>query len=241
MNAIPAGWRMLVHDQLPSTADCLREMAEAGEPERLAILALRQTAGRGTRGRAWDSPPGNLHLSILLRPQAPAREVPQWSLLAAVALHTALAPQSPALTLKWPNDLLLAGAKCAGILSEATLRPDGALDWLALGIGVNLASAPELPGRPTAALPPPALAPEAAAAAILAALDHWRAIQAASGFAPIRAAWLAAAHPIGTPLTVTTPNGGPLCGTFGGLDPSGALRLRTALGMETVAAGEIHP
>lgn len=239
MSDLPAGWRMLVHDQLPSTADLLRERAEAGEPERLAILARRQTAGRGTRGRSWESPPGNLSLSVLLRPAAPVREVPQWGLLAAVALHSALEPHAAGLCLKWPNDLLLGGAKCAGILAEAALSAEGRLDWLALGIGVNLAFAPEVPGRRTAALPPPALPPERAAAALLASLDHWRAVREAEGFAAIRRAWLERGPAPGTPTTVTGPRG-TVDGGFEGLDETGALRLRTATGMETVTAGDVH-
>lgn len=236
----PAGWRMLVHDQLPSTADALRQEAEGGAPERLAILARRQTAGRGTRGRAWESPPGNLYLSVLLRPAIPVREVPQWGLLAAVALHAALSPLAAGLSLKWPNDLLLGGAKCAGILSEAALRPDGALDWLAFGIGVNLAFAPEVPGRATSALPPPAILPEEAAVRLMASLDGWRAAMEREGFDTVRAAWLARGPAMGTPISVTAP-GGPLRGSFEGLDRSGALLIRTAGGMETVTAGDVHP
>jgi BirA family biotin operon repressor/biotin-[acetyl-CoA-carboxylase] ligase len=167
--------------------------------------------------------------------------VPQWALLAAVALHSALAPHAgPGLSLKWPNDLLFGGAKCAGILSEASLDPAGRLSWLAFGFGVNLAHAPAVPGRPTAALPAPALAPEAAAALIMVALDHWRAVRNERGFGPIRDAWLERGHPPGVMLTVTTPDG-PLAGHFDGLDEWGGLRLRTATGMETVMAGVVEP
>ncbi|WP_309228686.1 biotin--[acetyl-CoA-carboxylase] ligase [Roseomonas sp. KE2513] len=240
MSNLPAGWRMLVHDQLPSTADLLRQKAEGGAPERLAILARRQTAGRGTRGRTWESPPGNLYLSVLLRPTAPVREVPQWGLLAAVALHAAVSPFAAGLSLKWPNDLLLGGAKCAGILSEAALRPDGRLDWLAFGIGVNLAFAPEVPGRRTATLPAPVLPPEEAAARLMGSLDHWREVMETRGFAAIREAWLERGPPIGTPISVTAP-AGPLLGSFEGLDGTGALLISTAGGMETVTAGDVHP
>ncbi|MCR0982055.1 biotin--[acetyl-CoA-carboxylase] ligase [Roseomonas populi] len=239
MSTPPAGWRLLVHDQLPSTADVVRQRAEAGEGERLAVLAFRQTAGRGTHGRAWESPPGNLYLSVLLRPDATAREVPQWSLLAAVALHDALVPWAGAgLTLKWPNDLLLGGAKCAGILAEASLDAAGRLDWLAFGFGVNLAHAPEVPGRATAALPPPAPGPEEAAAAVMASLDRWRALRDAEGFELIRAAWLSRGHQQGAALTVTT-GGAPLAGLFEGLDETGALRLRTEAGLRTVITGQV--
>ncbi|MBP0493146.1 biotin--[acetyl-CoA-carboxylase] ligase [Roseomonas indoligenes] len=239
MSTAPAGWRLQVHDQLPSTADLIRRSAEDGEAERLAILARRQTAGRGTHGRSWESPIGNLYLSVLLRPTAPAREVPQWGLLAAVALYDALAPLAgPDLTLKWPNDVLIRGAKCAGILAEASLDARGWLDWLSFGFGVNLAHAPQLSGRRTAALPQPAPEPEVAAAAVLASLDRWRAVRETEGFEPIRVAWLARGHRPGVALTVTAA-GAPLAGLFDGLDDSGALRLRTERGLETVIAGQV--
>lgn len=241
MIPFPAGWRVLVHDQLPSTADFLRARAEEGEGDRFAVLARKQTAGRGTKGRSWASPIGNLYLSVLLRPASQAREVPGWGLLAAVALHATLAPYAgPGLTLKWPNDLLLNGAKCAGILSEASLAPSGALEWLALGFGVNLAHAPALPDRATAALPAPAPSPEEAAAALMASLDHWRTIREREGFEPVLRAWMERGHAPGTPLSVSGPCGS-LTGTFAGLDPWGGLRLSTATGMETVTAGEVRP
>lgn len=239
MTGIPAGWRLRIHDVLPSTADAIRALAEAGEPGGLAVLAFRQTAGRGTQGRGWESPPGNLFLSVLLRPDAPAREVPQWGLLAGVALHSALLEHAgPSLALKWPNDLLLDGVKCAGILAEGALAPSGRLDWLSFGFGVNLAYAPPVPGRATAALPPPAWAPEEAAAAILEEIDRWRAVLDGGGFAAIREAWLRAGHAPGAPMTVDSPRGR-IAGHFDGLDETGALRLRTAAGLETVMVGQV--
>jgi BirA family biotin operon repressor/biotin-[acetyl-CoA-carboxylase] ligase len=241
VNAAPAGWRLLVHEQLGSTSDLVRTRAEAGEPERLAVLARLQTAGRGTHGRAWESPRGNLHLSVLLRPDAAARETPQWSLLAALALHDALAPHAGAsLTLKWPNDLLLAGAKCAGILSEASIGADGRLAWLCIGFGANLAAAPEVPGRATAALPPPAPPPDLIAIALMKALDLWRRVWLLEGFSPIRDAWLERGPKLGAPLSVTAPQG-MLAGRFEGLDERGALLLRAGDGIRIITAGHVNP
>jgi BirA family biotin operon repressor/biotin-[acetyl-CoA-carboxylase] ligase len=230
-----------IHESLTSTSDLLRERAKGGAPDGLAILARRQTAGRGTSGRRWDSPPGNLHLSLLLRPGGPLRAAPHWALLAAVALAETLAPLLPdptALRLKWPNDLLLGEAKLAGILAEATAAPDQTIAWLALGIGVNLAHAPALPDRLTACLPPPAPAPEAVAIPLLAAIGRWRAVLAGQGLAPVLAAWQARGPAIGAPLSVRQ-GGALLTGRFAGLGEDGTLLLATEAGLRRIVAGEI--
>jgi BirA family biotin operon repressor/biotin-[acetyl-CoA-carboxylase] ligase len=242
--AAASSWRLRVYGELPSTQDAILRAAEAGEPEGLAVLARRQTAGRGRGGRGWESPPGNLHLSLLLRPHGPAAQAAQWALLAAVGLAEALAPHlrpgAPPLALKWPNDVLLGGAKLAGILAEAATGPSGELTWLALGIGANLAHAPRLPdGRPTSSfatfgvVPP---TPEAFAADLLAALDCWRRIRARQGFAPIRTAWLERGPPPDAPVTI-----GGMMGRFAGLGEDGSLLLATADGaVHAMVAGEVE-
>lgn len=240
----PHRFRLRIHEALPSTSDLVAQLAEAGEPEGIAVLARRQTAGRGTQGRAWESRAGNLHLSVLLRPADPIRHAPQWGLLAAVALADAVAqylPGSARIALKWPNDLLLGGAKAAGILAEAAAAPDGRIAWLCLGIGVNLAHAPEVPGRVTACLAdagivPPA--PEAFAGTLLAALDRRRDERAAEGFAPIRAAWLARGPALDTLLAIRR-EGRETAGRFAGLAEDGSLLLATGGQVHAVASGEI--
>ena len=121
-------WRLRRYASLPSTSDLCVRLAREGEPEGVAVLAERQTAGRGSRGRTWESPPGSLCLSVLLRPRRdPASASGQWALLAALALHDALAPHAPpgALSLKWPNDVLVAGRKAGGILLDAAAGTEG--------------------------------------------------------------------------------------------------------------------
>src|SRR6267142_150725 len=118
--ASAAGARLLAYDEIDSTnAEALRLMRQ-GEQGPLWITAERQTAGRGRRGRSWISLPGNLHASLLLTDPGPAEHWPQISFVGALAVHDAvveLAPEiRPMLELKWPNDLLLAGAKFARIL-----------------------------------------------------------------------------------------------------------------------------
>ena len=226
-------FRLVVHESLPSTSTLLAELAEAGEPEGLAILALRQSAGRGTQGRAWQSPAGNLSISVLLRPDGAAREAPQWALLGALAMRQAAGPRT---RLKWPNDLMLGSAKAGGILTETATTPQGRIAWLTLGIGVNLAHAPALPDRPTAALG--AEPPEDFAARLLDALAHWRERRLSQGFAVIRAAWIEAGPEPGAALEVLR-GGIRHAGRYEGLSEDGGLRLADARGMHVLHAGEV--
>jgi len=211
-----------------STNDDVAALARDGVPEGLWLRADRQTGGKGRQGRGWASPSGNLHASTLVRLQAEDPPAPTLALVAAVALHEALAPHAPAARIKWPNDLLVDGAKLAGILLER----QG--DAVTIGFGVNLAHRPADLDRPAASLDPPVPAAaflERLAAAFAAWLARWR----EEGLAPVRAAWLAAAHPLGTPLSA-----GDARGAFDGLDESGALRLRLADGAPRVVhAGDV--
>ena len=243
MRSTPTAWRLAVHDSLPSTADLCRSRAEAGEPAGLAILARRQSAGRGTRGRVWAGAPGNLFLSALLRPHGPAREASQWSLLAGVALAEALSaylPDASVLALKWPNDVLLGGRKVAGILAESAADGRGGLSWLSLGFGANLACAPDVPDRPTACLaefgPPPS--PDALAWQVLDSLARWQCVHDRAGFAPVRAAFLARAPAPGTKLTLRLGERW-LGGAFAGLGEDGSLLLRSGGQVHAFAAGEV--
>ena len=240
MTDAPPGWRLQIFESLDSTSSLCRQLAEAGEPERLAVVARRQSAGRGTQGRGWVSPPGNLYMSVLLRPTEPARAVAQWSLLAAVALADAVAAamsDPSGLRLKWPNDLVVGGAKLAGILSESALDADGRLAWLVVGFGVNVATAPDVPGRETtslggtveaAALVPP----------VLRNLDRLRTQRLRDGFGPIRAAWLERAPELGTHLTVRAGDQPAVGGAFAGLNDDGQLLLSAGGRVRAFAAGE---
>lgn len=241
MSAPAFAWRLAVFESLPSTSEFCRARAAAGEPEGLAVLALRQTAGRGSRGRSWESPPGSLALSVLLRPDTPVTEAGQWALLAGVAMaegFSRFVPDYAALTLKWPNDLLLGGRKLGGILVDSQAAGDK-LAWLVIGFGANLAAAPHLPDRPavacladTGSAPPP----EQAAHAILVRLGHWHGVR--ERFAPVRGAWLRYGPPLGarTTLKLGTRQ---IEGRFAGLADDGSLLLQTAAGVEAYAAGEV--
>ena len=227
-------WRLRRYASLPSTSDLCVQLARGGEPEGLAVLAERQTAGRGSRGRTWESLPGALCLSVLLRPRDPPAASGHWALLAALALHGALAPFAPdgALSLKWPNDVLIAGGKLGGILLDAATGPLS-LEWLVIGFGANLSSAPDGASALDAG-------PESGqiAAAVLDQIDHWRRIRLVDGWAPVRAAWLACAHPAGTPLRVRA-GGLDVGGAFDGLAEDGALLLRAGGRVRAFATGDV--
>lgn len=236
-------WRLEIHDELPSTSDLVRSRAEAGEPAGLAVLARRQTQGRGSRGRDWSTPTGNLAISILLRPRLAVRDAACMSLLAGVALAEAveeILPPGPVLALKWPNDLLLDGRKLAGILLESHADGQGGVEWIIPGIGVNLAHAPQLPDRIAARLadhmPPPS--PEDFAPLLLDRLSHWCAVLHEHGFAPVRPAWLARAQPPGSPMSLKI-GADALHGTFAGLGEDGSLLLQQDGALRRFATGEV--
>jgi BirA family transcriptional regulator, biotin operon repressor / biotin---[acetyl-CoA-carboxylase] ligase len=229
-------WRLERHDALGSTSDECIARAKAGAPAGVALQARRQFAGRGSRGREWSAPEGNLNLSVLLRPARPVAEAGLFSLLAGLAVAEALAPWiATAPMLKWPNDVLLDQAKLAGILIDAA--PDGdRLDWLVIGIGVNLAAAPEIPGRATTSLKAHGgtLSADDAADAILDKIAVWHDAPGSR----IREAWLVRAHPVGTPLVVSGARGARR-GTFAGLSDTGELLLRDKDRIDPISTGDI--
>ncbi|HEX8364427.1 MAG TPA: biotin--[acetyl-CoA-carboxylase] ligase [Allosphingosinicella sp.] len=213
-----------------STNDDLLALARDGAPEGLWLRAGRQTGGKGRQGRAWQSPPGNLYGSTLVRLRQGDPPAPTLALVAAVALHEVAAIHSEGrdLRIKWPNDILLDGAKLAGILLERSG------DAVVIGFGVNLARPPEGLGGAAAAVGQ-GVEPEAMLETLAEAFARWLGRWRGEGLAPVRAGWLAAAHPIGTALS--TPDGK---GLFDGLDESGALRLRRADGsIHIVHAGDV--
>ena len=235
-------WRLETYETLASTSEMCR--ARAAEPAGLVVMARRQEQGRGSFGRAWDSPAGNLYISVLLHPSGRLGDGGLWSLLAAVALADAVRPLLPdpaALRLKWPNDLLLNGGKLAGILLDSAGDGQGGFASLVIGIGVNLAHRPDLPDRPTARIAdvvtPPS--PDVFANALLASLADYVSLQAAEGFAPIRAAWLRYGPPLGTPLRLTQ-GSNEAHGNFAGLAENGSILLNVDGAIRPYAAGEIR-
>ena len=215
-----------------------------GTHERIAegywLVADRQSAGKGRQGRKWFDGAGNFMGSTVVHP-VPTDPAPgTLALVAGLAVLEVVSPLIPPpyrAQLKWPNDLLIGGAKLCGILLERVG------DAVVIGIGVNLAAAPEIAGRPSIALSAFGPAPESDTfAATLAQcfdleLERWRSF----GLEPLLRRWQAAAHPLGTPLLLGEPGEAPIEGRFAGLAADGALQLRLADGTtRTVHAGEVR-
>jgi BirA family transcriptional regulator, biotin operon repressor / biotin---[acetyl-CoA-carboxylase] ligase len=239
-----SGYRLERVETISSTSDACVARAKQGEADGLAILARTQTAARGSRGRDWSAPVGNLFLSVLLRPRNAAElgGAGQWALLAGLALVETLSTfdrEPEALNLKWPNDVLRGGAKLAGVLVDAAMTENGTTDWLVIGVGANLAVAPVIEGRQIAVLAGrDGATPDAVADHFLGRIAHWRTFLALSGFAPVRAGWMARAHPAGTAVTVRQ-GSHTRAGTFAGLSAEGALQLLSEGNVHTISTGDV--
>jgi BirA family transcriptional regulator, biotin operon repressor / biotin---[acetyl-CoA-carboxylase] ligase len=243
---LPPGYKLLCYETLDSTNDEAKRLARAGAAANTVVWAREQTAGRGRRGRVWQSPRGNLSLSLILRPLGPPGRAAQLGFVAALALAEAvnsmIAP-TIALCFKWPNDVLANGRKFAGILLESEMSAGGGLQFLVIGVGANLAVSPgivEFPATSLAEEGAEAPAPGEILARFVGAFDHWARGWREEGFAPVRAAWLARALALGKAIRVRLEDRS-LDGRFLDLDEDGALVLLAAGGACRIAAGEVFP
>lgn len=243
---MPAAPILLLEETDSTNADA-RRRADAGETGPLWIVARRQTAGRGRRGRNWESEGGNLFSTLLHLTRKPPAEAAQVTFVAALAvadLIDAFAPPS-LVTIKWPNDVMLAGDKVSGVLVESGAHQTGGL-WLAVGIGVNLAHAPEGTERPATALVhhlrgdvtvPPTV--EAAATTLAEAFAVWMERWETLGFQPILDAWQARTPGLDGPA-VARLGRETVEGRAEGVGPDGALKLRLADGsLRLISAGDV--
>lgn len=239
---LPPWYRLVPLEVCGSTNDEAKALAQGGAPEGTLIRARRQEAGRGRRGRGWTSPEGNLYTSLVLRPGVPPLVAAQVSFVAALAVGQTVSDLVPGLArLKWPNDVLVDGAKIAGILLESEPAADGSVDWLVVGVGINVLHHPDVPGYPSCSLlSRGAVSPDPDAVLGLYArhfqswYNRWR----TQGFAPVRSAWLNAAHGLGGPLTVRLA-GESFAGRFVDLDDDGGLIVETTEGRRRVTAGDV--
>lgn len=243
--ALPPPFRLVAYETIGSTNDELKRLAREGAGEGLVIMAERQTAGRGRRGRAWVSPPGNLYSSTLVRPDCRAAAAAQLGFVAALGVAGAIAELAPHVytRCKWPNDLLADGKKISGILLETEMVSGDRPDFVILGVGVNLASSPRGTPYPATSLAEEGargIAPAEMAAAFIRHFSTWLAAWRGGGFGPIRDAWLMRAMGLGEPIQVRLERD-TLDGMFLDLDEDGALLLGQPEGSRRIAAGDIFP
>jgi len=243
----PAGYGRRVLASVDSTnAEAARIAPDLRFPE--WILALEQTAARGRRGRPWINPAGNFAATLVMRADDRPDRVALRSFVAALALREALEAatgRAEAFALKWPNDVLLNGGKLAGILLESAGTGPG-LSHVAIGIGVNLRTAPAETALETGALRPVSLlaetgislAPEAFLDLLAPAYARLEAQFVTYGFEPIRRAWLSHAAKLGEVITARTTRDTHQ-GTYETVDAAGHLVLLTAQGRRAIAAAEV--
>lgn len=256
--ALAAGYRLAAYDTIGSTSTEALARANAGDPGKLWIVSIEQTAGHGRRGRNWQTPPGNLAASLLLAQLGQASASATLGFAAGLALESAIRSVAPSvalkvaldeasnggdrLALKWPNDVLLNGAKIAGILLEAVTRP-GDVSAVVIGIGVNVLHKPK--GVPYPATSLAESGAEVSAEALFTALaEAWveqeRVWNEGRGFAAIRDRWLARAAGVGAPIAVRIGTD-VLRGTFETIDTDGRLIVRAGDGSSrAISAGEVH-
>ncbi|MGD9965500.1 MAG: biotin--[acetyl-CoA-carboxylase] ligase [Hyphomonadaceae bacterium] len=234
-----------VFDEIDSTILEARRRAERGDVSPVWLIAKRQTAGRGRRGRAWSSHDGNLMATLLFTTAQPPQQIALLGFATGVALAEIIDSMvgAGAAQLKWPNDVFIRGAKVAGIMLDSGALASG-LTWVALAFGVNLADAPDNIDQDTISLrellPPdaPTPAPEAFLAALRPKLEAWSARIVSEGFEPLRRVWLQRAYGLGQEVLVIQGDR-TLEGRIGGLSPRGELELDTPTGRHLIAAGDV--
>ena len=229
--------------EIDSTNDELKRRALAGAEEGLVLRAGLQTAGRGRRGRNWVSEPGNLYVSLLLRPEKSAADAATLGFVAAIALGRLLRAilKVPVLH-KWPNDVLVDGRKISGILLESGGITGGKVDWLVLGMGVNLRHHPEASLYPTTDLVAaggPSLTADQALDLLLAEFQPCYETWLCQGFAALRADWLAHCAGLGETVLARLEKE-EVSGRFDDIEADGTLIVALSDGSRRrIAAGDI--
>ncbi len=233
---LPDGWTLVALDSVGSTNDEADRLAVGSAPEGTVVWSREQTGGRGRRGRSWASPAGNLYCSTILRPACQVSRAAELGFVAALAVADLL-PATRSVRLKWPNDVLVDGGKVAGILPESSVGQDGRVDYVVLGIGVNIGFAPEVPDMryPGATLGGTV---SAAIETLTASLARWLDVWRRTGFSEVRTAWLSKAGPLGA-ITDVRLGSELVQGRFAGMDDDGALLLDTAGGPRRIVSGEL--
>jgi len=239
----PPSCRVVHLEVTDSTNMEVKRRAKNGEREGLVVFAERQTDGRGRRGRRWESPPGSLYASILVDVPSQRHRAAQLSFIGVLALLDALdnllkdEAESPVFACKWPNDVLVHGAKVSGFLLESIPETD----QIVLGLGVNIKSVSVLDALyPVTCLTKLGLSvlPEELLMLFLVAFEKRRADWVRRGFKYIRRDWLKRAYGLGQDVSLRLP-GETLTGCFEGMDAEGAILIRKDGMLRQILAGDL--
>jgi BirA family biotin operon repressor/biotin-[acetyl-CoA-carboxylase] ligase len=235
-------WQIEIIDILPSTQVWACERAAAGAGEGVVIQALEQSRGRGRHGNLWASPIGNLYLSLILEPLCKPDVAGQLSFVIGLAVSAAIDPYMTGdhkKTLKWPNDILIDGKKCAGILLESDLNVDGLVNKLIVGIGVNLLSAPEGGIGVKDIAGDHRLAIHRFRDEVLAHINDGYQSWKKDGFESVRNDWLKQAHGLNHKMSARLADRTEK-GIFRNIGPDGALMLESDGKQIAIRAGDVY-
>lgn len=227
---IPSITNIKRFETLSSTNEYAKQCLENGETCPFWIVSDEQTGGRGRQGRDWVSIKGNLYASTAQVINANGSKLGGLSLVTALAVYDAIQKNSQKpldLTLKWPNDILINGAKLGGILIENVSKPDAEFSHVVIGVGINIQSSPVVEGRDTTCLAnyDYFISRDDLLLALIETLNHWiKRWDNGNNFVEIIRAWCEKAAPIGAPLSVRIGHER-IEGKFAGLDEKGALKL----------------
>lgn len=208
------------------------------------IHALQQTGGRGRRGRHWFSPVGNLYCTFVVRPDIKIKAAANAGYVMALAVYdfiAAFASSDTGIQTKWPNDVLLNGKKTSGILLESSANKHGDLEWLVIGVGINIEVFPDQTSFPSTALRHEGLTPVSVSVSVgrlARCFSTWYDTWCREGFESIRGPWIERARGIGDEITVRLENG-ELSGMFSGIDQTGALLLHRGNETRVISAGDV--
>lgn len=249
-SATTIGTQLFLYGEVGSTNDVLLGLFREGTAVPGAVVvADSQTEGRGRLGRKWISPAGkNLYLSVLFRPDIPARASPVFTFLASLALESVFSGYGQRISIKWPNDILASGKKICGVLTELGCSRDGGVEYLIIGIGVNLnIDSKFISGRMGDVLPKATslsillgreVEREEFAAKLINSLDELHSRFLCDGAAPIIEKWTKKWGFLGKEISVDT-GGGTVSGIVEHVDEDGFVHVRTAEGVfEKLIAGD---
>lgn len=243
--SLPKPFKLLSYDEIDSTSEEAKRLAKKGAPEGIVVWSKKQTSGFGRRGRKWFSMDGNLFCSILIRPNCPVYKATQLNFVTSLSVAETITfalPEEVSVNCKWPNDVLIKGKKTSGILLESQLKSTGKIDWLVIGIGLNIKNFPKKLKFPATSLVHEGAERNISVEIILENIcrhflkfyELWK----CQGFEPIREKWLRRASWLGEEIEIHLEKE-ILKGKFEKLDNDGALILINEGQLRRITAGDI--